>query len=158
MFILNSSIINVNLTAFCLSWSFSRDLLSFSSSQLCETGSDPLVRRVAKLFHPLGGSVPRSASFSCRSQIFIKKKVQISHIREKLCFSSLSPKYMIMPHFDCLEVLCGIIKIYHRNSTEFSLLEFCFICHGFCLLICDTLALTDTAAKYSLLIILRNCS
>lgn len=141
MFILKSSIINVNLTAFYLSWSFSRDLMSFSSSQLCETGSDPLVGRVAKLFPPLGRSVPSSASFSCQSQIFIKKKVQLSLFKEKLCFSSLSPKYMNIPHFDCLEVLCGIIKIYHGNSTEFSSLESCFMCHGFCLQICDNTCL-----------------
>lgn len=36
-----------------------------------------------------------------------KKKVQISLIRENLSFSSLSPKYRNMPHFDW-----GVIKIF----------------------------------------------
>lgn len=157
-FILNSAIINVSLIAFYLCCSFSRDLLSFSSSQLCETGSDPPVRRGAELFPPLGRNVPSSTSFSCQSPTFILKKVQIFLIREKLGFSSLFAKYTNMPHFDCLEFFMRYYKDLPWELLNSLLsLESCIMCHGFCLLICDTLALTDFAAEYSLLIILRNC-
>lgn len=125
--------------------------------------------RVRPCCRESGSTVPslgkKCAKFSLfqlpKSNLYLKKKkkVQISLIREMLCFSSLSPKYTNRPKFDCLEFFMRHFKDlpWELHWILFFPLESCIMCHGFCLLKCDTLALSDFAAEYSLLIILRNC-
>ena len=87
MFILNGSIINVNLTAFYISWSFSRDLLSFSSPPLLSfvrQGQTDLSGEWLNSSLPWQKSVLSSAA---KDKSLFKKKIKLISQMLKLCFS-----------------------------------------------------------------------